>query len=356
MRNIRTNGPASTAVRAIDIVFRRAAGGGNTFSTERQRTGAWRQTVQRKATYPSHRRRAGRHAHRRSDRLHRLLGGQRRRTPRRAPSSSASPAPPGRYRTLPEPCGSVDVGTLKKLLPGAGAAESEGDGEGSGKGRRAAPTPPRSRARRRHVRHGPSRRLPLEGREQSRTPDHLAVDFERVVSYDPAVSDDEQASSSSTTSGPGRRRSRPRAALPRTTAAKDPAATKATKPPTRMTAARATAARPTARGATARAEVRNPTVTPLSPGRPRRIPHLRLTPTSRPVCSTTSATGLYRRQVGHRRLRRPPATVTLVFRTSNVIATVEYDQRLTRQATYPGQRGNAGEGPQCGRESRCGVR
>jgi hypothetical protein len=109
------------------------------------------------------------------------------------PSSSASPAPPGRYRTLPEPCGSVDVGTLKKLLPGAGAAESEGDGEESGKGSESSAdaSPFKGKA---IVTYDTDRRAGCRWKgTNSLATRHLAVDFERVVSYDPAVSDDEQA-------------------------------------------------------------------------------------------------------------------------------------------------------------------
>ncbi|MEU5833114.1 hypothetical protein ABZ820_05405 [Streptomyces diacarni] len=101
-------------------------------------------------------------------------------------SASPSAAEPGKYSTLPEPCDAVGTGTLRDLLPGAAAAEDEGT---------AAPSPSAD---------------PYEG-EPSATYDtdrrvgcrwknattlstrHLNIDFERVVSYDPSVSDDEQA-------------------------------------------------------------------------------------------------------------------------------------------------------------------
>ncbi|UNS98297.1 hypothetical protein MMF93_18935 [Streptomyces tubbatahanensis] len=101
-------------------------------------------------------------------------------------SASPSAAEPGKYSTLPEPCDAVGTGTLRDLLPGAAAAEEDGT---------AAPSPSAD---------------PYEG-EPSATYDtdrrvgcgwknattlstrHLNIDFERVVSYDPSVSDDEQA-------------------------------------------------------------------------------------------------------------------------------------------------------------------
>lgn len=105
-------------------------------------------------------------------------------------SASPSAAAPGKYDSLPEPCGTVAMSRLRDMLPGAAAADGEGGEENT-----AAPST------------GPD---PLEG-EASTTYDtdrsvgcrwksattlgtrHLSVQFERVVSYDPSVSDDEQA-------------------------------------------------------------------------------------------------------------------------------------------------------------------
>lgn len=111
------------------------------------------------------------------------------------PSSSASSAPPGKYRTLPEPCGAVDRGTLKDLLPGAEPAQDgEGaDGGTAGKGADggAETSPYEGEA---IVTYDTDRRVGCRWKSSnSLATRHLAVDFERVVSYDPAVSDDEQA-------------------------------------------------------------------------------------------------------------------------------------------------------------------
>lgn len=90
-----------------------------------------------------------------------------------AGSSTVTSAVPGKYQALPQPCGSVDRGTLTSLLPGADYAG------------KAALT------------YDTDRRV---GCTWSTTSDggqggsrYLTIDLERVVSYDPAVSDDAQA-------------------------------------------------------------------------------------------------------------------------------------------------------------------
>jgi hypothetical protein len=109
-------------------------------------------------------------------------------------SSAGPPAEPGKYRTLPEPCGAVGVGTLKKVLPGAEAAESaDGSSDASGKGDEADPdaSPFKGRA---IATYDTDRRVGCRWKSSTTLATrHLAVDLERVVSYDPAVSDDEQA-------------------------------------------------------------------------------------------------------------------------------------------------------------------
>ncbi|MFJ6437115.1 DUF3558 domain-containing protein [Streptomyces sp. NPDC091416] len=93
---------------------------------------------------------------------------------------AASAAPPGRYRTLPEACRAIPLATLKDLLPGAAQlpeAQQEQVYEG---------TPSGTFDTDRRV--GCSWKS--EAADASRS---VTVDFERVVSYDPAVSDDDRA-------------------------------------------------------------------------------------------------------------------------------------------------------------------
>ncbi|SCK55752.1 hypothetical protein H181DRAFT_05160 [Streptomyces sp. WMMB 714] len=105
-----------------------------------------------------------------------------------APDSSA---PPGRYRTLPEPCGAVDLSTLKKLLPDAEGAPqgSSTPGKGTASGDEESPYEGQPIAT-----YDTDRRAGCRWKStNSLATRNLTVDFERVVSYDPAVSDDEQA-------------------------------------------------------------------------------------------------------------------------------------------------------------------
>ncbi|WP_333769125.1 hypothetical protein [Streptomyces sp. IBSBF 2435] len=89
-------------------------------------------------------------------------------------AGTVSPAPPGKYRTLPQPCIAVDLDTLKALVPGGldySGTES--------------------------LTYDTDRRVGCSWR--ATTPDgssrSLAIDLERVVSYDPAVSDEVEAKS-----------------------------------------------------------------------------------------------------------------------------------------------------------------
>ncbi|MFJ3532403.1 DUF3558 domain-containing protein [Streptomyces sp. NPDC090132] len=93
---------------------------------------------------------------------------------------ASSTAPPGKYRTLPEACRSVSPATLKDLLPGSAElpeAQQEKVFDGS---------PAVTYATDRRV----GCRWKAEAPDGARS---LFVDFERVVSYDPSVSDDDRA-------------------------------------------------------------------------------------------------------------------------------------------------------------------
>ncbi|MCD9144848.1 hypothetical protein [Streptomyces albireticuli] len=96
------------------------------------------------------------------------------------PGSSAPAGEPGKYRGLPEPCGYVNRDTLRRLLP-AGEDESEAEIEKVYKGQAA-------------ITYDTDRRVGCRWRLE--TPEgtrHLSVDFERVVSYQPGVSDEQRA-------------------------------------------------------------------------------------------------------------------------------------------------------------------
>ncbi|NGO67999.1 hypothetical protein G5C65_06430, partial [Streptomyces sp. SB3404] len=101
-------------------------------------------------------------------------------------SASDSAPPPGKYDSLPEPCGAVGVGTLKEMFPGAADTT-----DGSGSTPDVTPSPFEGEA---GVTYDTDRRVGCRWKSPGTLGTrHLKVDFERVVSYDTAVSDDELA-------------------------------------------------------------------------------------------------------------------------------------------------------------------
>ena len=96
-------------------------------------------------------------------------------------ATTPTAAQPGKYRTLPEPCAAVSHGTLDSLLPGIKQVTDEEQREKAYEGT-ATQT------------YDTDRKVGCRWKaESSGATDHLLVDFERVVSYDNAVSDDDRA-------------------------------------------------------------------------------------------------------------------------------------------------------------------
>ncbi len=97
-------------------------------------------------------------------------------------TGTASPvAEPGRYRTLPDPCAEVGESTLDELLPGIRQIRDEEQREKAYEGE------PKTTF-------DTDRKVGCRWKVDSpAATDHLLIDFERVVSYDNAVSDDNQA-------------------------------------------------------------------------------------------------------------------------------------------------------------------
>jgi hypothetical protein len=96
-------------------------------------------------------------------------------------STTATTAQPGRYRTLPEPCGAIPIESLNSLLPGIKQLTEKEQRETAYEG------VPRQTF-------DTDRRVGCQWKvESTDATNHLFVEFERVVSYDNAVSDDRKA-------------------------------------------------------------------------------------------------------------------------------------------------------------------
>lgn len=208
-------------------------------------------------------------------------------------SPTVSPAPPGKYRTLPDSCRAVPLSTLKDLLPGAAELPEEQQ-EKVYEGTAA-------------VTYDTDRKVGCGWKSES--PDasrNLSVDFERVVSYDPSVSDDDRA----------------REVYEKKVTAAGLPASSATAPPTGDTTDEP--ASPTGSGTPtgpASAPATASTGTPSPPGgspgenlRPRALDDLADAAFLDDVLTRAGSTAQHR-------------TVSVVFRTSNVIVTVQYAEQ-----------------------------
>ncbi|WP_151771885.1 DUF3558 domain-containing protein [Streptomyces abyssomicinicus] len=108
-------------------------------------------------------------------------GGQANDSKPGAADATTAEAEPGRYRTLPEPCGAVGEGTLERMLPGlkqiTDARKREAAYEGTS-----------------DLSYDLDRQVGCHWQAGSRdATDSLSLDFERVVSYEPEVGDDAKA-------------------------------------------------------------------------------------------------------------------------------------------------------------------
>ncbi|MFI6551132.1 DUF3558 domain-containing protein [Streptomyces prunicolor] len=225
-------------------------------------------------------------------------------------------AQPGKYRTLPEPCGVVGHGTLDSLLPGikqitdAEQRETAYAGEAT-------------------LTYDTDRKVGCRWKvESTDATDHLLVDFERVVSYENAVSDDSQAQTIFATKQTA-------ADLPEPTAS--------------ATASDSASGSASASGSGSASD----SVTPSSSTSASTTPSSSATSTSSSSTSASgstsaSPTGLQPRTLsdlgdeaflddalsssGSTAQQR---TVTVVFRTSNVIVTIEYEEQPATVGVVP---------------------
>ncbi|WP_433451781.1 DUF3558 domain-containing protein [Streptomyces sp. CA-142005] len=220
-----------------------------------------------------------------------------------AADTASAVAQPGKYRTLPEPCGAVGHDSLDSLLPGIKQIADPTQRDKAYQGQAA-------------LTYDTERKVGCHWKvESADATDRLSVDFERVVSYDNTVSDDDQAK----TLFEGKE------------SAADLPAPSGSSP---------------ASGATAP----TPTSSPSSSGSPSSPATGDASPSGSPSGSSSgsAADDLQPRvlsdlgdeayiddQLGSSGSTAEQRTVTVVFRTSNVVVTIVYEEQPTAVGTVP---------------------
>ncbi|MEV0257608.1 DUF3558 domain-containing protein [Streptomyces sp. NPDC050732] len=235
--------------------------------------------------------------------------------------SSTAAAQPGKYRTLPEPCGEVDTDTLDAMLPGI--AEME-DAEQREKAYEGTPTGT----------YDTDRRVGCRWKvESSGASHHLLIDFERVVSYDGTVSDDARAAEVYATKLREAGLTRPPGSSSDDTAPTADDSDAGDKPQGGKNARRdddkgekggkdnkgGRTESPDAGGATGAGDESS---TPPPGLEPRTLTDLGDEAFLDDALTTSASASRHR-------------TVTVVFRTSNVVVTIEYDEQPGRRTDVP---------------------
>ncbi|AOR32815.1 hypothetical protein BFF78_18650 [Streptomyces fodineus] len=224
-------------------------------------------------------------------------------------------AQPGKYRTLPEPCGAVGHDTLNSMLPGIKEITDPHQRDKAYLGEAA-------------LTYDTDRKVGCRWKVDSAdATDRLSVDFERVVSYDNTVSDDDQAQKLFQ----GKETA---ADLPEPSGS---AATTGTPAPTSSSSSSASASSPSSSPSSS------------SGGSPSASASGGASPSgSGSPSGSASAADLQPRvlsglgdeaylddQLGSSGSTAEARTVTVVFRTSNVVVTIEYEEQPTAIGTVP---------------------
>ena len=221
--------------------------------------------------------------------------------------TTTAAAQPGKYRTLPEACGAVDHDTLDALLPGVEQLTDPAQQEKAYQGAAA-------------LTYDTDRRDGCTWKvESASATDRLSIDFERVVSYDNAVSDDGKAEELYTT---------------RETAADlpEPVAS-GTGSPSSTDDSTATPSRAAGKGGDDTgddgADASDPA--PSGSAAPTRTPAA----VQPRVLDDLADEAFLDDTLGTGSSAARQRTVTVVFRTSNVIVTIEYAEQPTASGSTP---------------------
>ncbi|WP_416973510.1 DUF3558 domain-containing protein [Streptomyces sp. 4F14] len=208
--------------------------------------------------------------------------------------TTSAAAQPGRYATLPEACGAVARNTLDALLPGIKQLMDPAQQQKAYAG-----TP--------SLTYDTDRRVGCRWKvESTAATDHLSVDFERVVSYASAVSDDAQAQTLFA-------RKQDAADLP-APASPSPTVASPSSTPSTPSGTPSAGASPSTSA--------SPSPTPTAEVQPRVLDDLGDEAFIDDALTNSGSTAKQR-------------TVTVAFRTSNVIVTVQYEEQPATLGAVP---------------------
>ncbi|MEU9344506.1 DUF3558 domain-containing protein [Streptomyces sp. NPDC048278] len=224
-------------------------------------------------------------------------------------STSTVAAQPGKYRTLPEACGAVAHGTLDSLLPGIAQITDTEQRDKAYAGEAA-------------LTYDTDRKVGCHWKiESTDATDRLSVDFERVVSYDNAVSDDTEAQTIYTQLESAADIPEPTSPTPTDT--ESPSATASTSasdsPSPSASTSSTGSADPSAPGSGSASASSSTTPAALQP---RTLADLGDEAYLDDQLSGSGSTAEQR-------------TVTVVFRTSNVVVTIVYEEQPMATGTVP---------------------
>ncbi|MGW2779295.1 DUF3558 domain-containing protein [Streptomyces olivaceoviridis] len=231
--------------------------------------------------------------------------------------SATAAAQPGRYRTLPEPCGAVGHDALDALLPGIQQITDPAQRDKAYQGEAA-------------LTYDTDRKVGCRWKvESAEATDRLSVDFERVVSYDNTVSDDDQAQ---------------RLFLEKETAADLPApATSSAPPPSSPTPTASSSSSASAKGSpggaaspgSATSSSANSPASSGSSGPSDASSGAAPTDLQPRVLTDVGDEAYLDDQLSTSGSTAEQRTVTVVFRTSNVIVTLQYEEQPMAMGTVP---------------------
>lgn len=222
--------------------------------------------------------------------------------------TATAAAEPGRYRTLPEPCGVVDPDTLDTLLPGIPEIADEEQREKAYEGIAT-------------LTYDTDRKVGCRWKvESADATDHLFIDFERVVSYDNSVSDDSQAEQVFATQVAAADLPEPTVTQTESPATESPE-TGSGSPSTTPGDSASASASPSGSASDSASTSSSPSSTPTDL-QPRVLEDLGDEAFLDDVLSSAGSTAQQR-------------TVTVAFRTSNVIVTIQYEEQPATVSATP---------------------